>query len=247
MLVFMIGISAPLLKVLWTMREESLAPIPALALWSVTLWVSVSIMLSFSSQCLSLPDIIKYIYLLSDFPSGIMSVSLCITDLDLEVRSFRISPRPVCLNVEKKDLKPRVTTSEVRLALLSWCQDQEKEQACSLFCPTWELRALLDVLSPHLSLKSAAVSQSGAGVGTDTNEQEVIFFCPHLPGDSEQCGNLQWKHLYSEEDAGGTEEIAYSFEPLHSPQEGALCTPSGGTVAIRALSQSLLQGTGGVQ
>lgn len=65
-----------------------------------------------------------------------MSVSHCITDLDLEIRSLRISPRPVCLNVEKKDLKPWVTASEVRLALLPWCQDQEKEQAGSLFCLT---------------------------------------------------------------------------------------------------------------
>lgn len=89
----------------------------------------------------------------------------------------------------------------------------------------------MTVLSSHLSLRSAAVSQSGAGAGTDTREQEVTFFCPHLPGDSEQCGNLQRKHLYSEEDAGGTEEIAYCFEPLQSPREGALCTP-GGTVAI---------------
>lgn len=29
----------------------------------------------------------------------------------------------------------------------------------------------------------------------------------HLPGDSEQCGSLQWKHLNSEEDSGGTREI----------------------------------------
>lgn len=49
----------------------------------------------------------------------------------------------------------------------------------------------MTALSPHLSLRSAAVSQSGAGVSTDTSEQEVTLLSPHLPGDSEQRGNLQ--------------------------------------------------------
>ena len=63
-------------------------------------------------------------------------VSLYITALDLEVWSLRISPRPVCRKIEEKNLKPWVSTSEVRLALLPWCQAEEKGRAWFTILPT---------------------------------------------------------------------------------------------------------------
>lgn len=63
-------------------------------------------------------------------------VSLCTPDLDVQVWSLGASPRPVCGNMRGKDLKPWVVTCAVRLALLPWCQAEEKGQAWLTVPPT---------------------------------------------------------------------------------------------------------------
>lgn len=72
-------------------------------------------------------------------------------------------------------------------------------------------------------------------MGTDTGKQEVTFFCPQLPGDPEQRGSVQWKHLHAEEDTGGMEKIAYQFAAA-AASLGLLM--EGGTVHSLASSQS---------
>lgn len=103
----------------------------------------------------------------------------------------------------------------------------------------------MTVLSPHLSLRSAAVRQSGAGVGTDTKEQEVTFFCPisqvtlnNVEICSENISTLK-KTLEVQRKL----PTALSHCSLPGREPWALLLVG---LWQSALSQSLLQSTGGV-